>query len=142
MSLRTKYDAIVIGSGPNGLAAAITIAQAGFSVLVIEGQDAVGGAMRSQPLTLPGFMHDVGSAVHPMAVSSPFFRRLPLERHGLVWIQPPLPLAHPLDDGTAAILSRSVDETAADLGEDAPRYQRIIGGLAADWPSWNRWSLE
>jgi phytoene dehydrogenase-like protein len=135
MSLRAKYDAIVIGSGPNGLAAAITIAQAGRSVLMIEGQDAVGGAMRSQPLTLPGFVHDVGSAVYPMAVSSPFFRRLPLERHGLVWIQPPLPLAHPLDDGTAVILDRSIDATAADLGEDAQPYRRIIGGVVADWPA-------
>jgi phytoene dehydrogenase-like protein len=124
----------VIGSGPNGLAAAITLAQAGRSVLVVEGQGSIGGGTRSQELTLPGFLHDVCSAVHPMAVISPFFRTLPLEQHGLTWIQPPIPLAHPLDDGSAAVLMRSVDETAAALGKDAAAYKQIFGRLANDWP--------
>lgn len=125
---------MVIGSGPNGLAAAITLAQAGRSVLVIEGKDTIGGGTRSQELTLPGFLHDVCSAVHPMAVISPFFRKLPLEQHGLSWIQPPVPLAHPLDDGSAAVLTRSVDETAASLGKDAAAYKQIFSRLVDDWP--------
>jgi phytoene dehydrogenase-like protein len=123
----------VIGSGPNGLAAAITLAQARRSVLVVEGQGTIGGGTRSQELTLPGFLHDVCSAVHPMAVISPFFRTLPLEQHGLTWIQPAIPLAHPLDDGSAAVLMRSVDETAAGLGKDAAAYKQIFGRLVADW---------
>jgi phytoene dehydrogenase-like protein len=124
----------VIGSGPNGLAAAITLAQARRSVLVLEGKDTIGGGMRSQELTLPGFLHDVCSAVHPMAVISPFFRKLPLEQHGLAWIQPPVPLAHPLDDGSAALLLRSVDDTAAGLGQDAITYHDMFRRLVADWP--------
>jgi phytoene dehydrogenase-like protein len=124
----------VVGSGPNGLAAAITLAQARRSVLVVEGRGAIGGGTRSEELTLPGFLHDVCSAVHPMAVISPFFRTLPLDRHGLAWIQPPVPLAHPLDDGSAAALLRSLDETAASLGEDAESYKSIVGRLVADWP--------
>ncbi|MGH9735543.1 MAG: phytoene desaturase family protein [Candidatus Acidiferrales bacterium] len=125
---------MVIGSGPNGLAAAITLAQAGRSVLVIEGKDTIGGGTRSAELTLPGFLHDVCSAVHPMAVISPFFRKLPLEQHGLTWIQPAIPLAHPLDDGTAAVLMRSVNETAASLGKDAASYKQIFTRLVGDWP--------
>src|SRR5262245_49803001 len=97
------YDAVVIGSGPNGLAAAIAIARQRRSVLVLEGQPTLGGGARSAELTLPGFVHDVCSAIHPMAVASPFFRSLPLEEHGLAWIHPPAPLAHPLDDGTAVL---------------------------------------
>lgn len=124
----------MIGSGPNGLAAAITLAQARRSVLVIEGKDTIGGGTRSEELTLPGFVHDVCSAVHPMAVISPFFRSLPLEQHGLAWIQPPIPLAHPLDDGSAAVLMRSVEETAASLGKDAAAYKQIFGRLVDDWP--------
>jgi phytoene dehydrogenase-like protein len=124
----------VIGSGPNGLAAAITFAQAGRSVLVVEGNDAIGGGTRSDELTLPGFTHDVCSAVHPMAVISPFFRALPLEKHGLAWIHPPVPLAHPLDDGSAPALLRSVDETAASLGHDGESYKRMFSRLVADWP--------
>jgi phytoene dehydrogenase-like protein len=138
---RAQYDAIVIGSGPNGLAAAITLAQAKRSVLVVEGQDTIGGATRSRQLTLPGFMHDVCSAVHPMAAASPFFRELPLEKHGLTWIHPPTPVAHPLDDGTAVVLERSIDETAANLGEDGPRYKRIFGPLVSDWPRMDRFLL-
>jgi phytoene dehydrogenase-like protein len=124
----------VIGSGPNGLAAAITLAQSGRSVLVIEGKDTIGGGTRTEELTFPGFLHDVCSAVHPMAVISPFFRTLPLEQHGLTWIQPPVSLAHPLDDGSAAVLLRSVDETAAVLGPDAECYKRMLDRLVDDWP--------
>lgn len=93
----TSYDAIVVGSGPNGLSAAIVLARAGLSVLVREANETIGGGARSLPLTLPGFTHDIGSAVHPMAAASPFFRSLSLEKHGLEWIQPPIPLIHPLD---------------------------------------------
>jgi len=135
---RPQYDAIVVGSGPNGLAAAITFAQARRSVLVVEGQDTIGGGTRSQQLTLPGFTHDVCSAVHPMAVASPFFRELPLDKHGLAWIQPSVPVAHPLDDGSAAVLDRSLDDTSANLGEDGPRYKRIIAPLVSDWPHIHR----
>ncbi len=124
----------MIGSGPNGLAAAITLAQARRSVLVIEGKDGIGGGTRSEELTLPGFVHDVCSAVHPMAAISPFFRTLPLEQHGLRWIQPPIPLAHPLDDGSAAVVMRSVEETAAGLGKDAAAYKQIFRRLVDDWP--------
>src|SRR5262245_65129203 len=107
-----SYDAVVIGSGPNGLAAAITLARAERSVLVVEAADTIGGGTRSAALTLPGFVHDVCSAVHPMAVASPFFKSLPLAEHGLEWVHPQLPLAHPLDDGTAAALLRDVNATA------------------------------
>lgn len=131
---RSEYDAVVIGSGPNGLAAAITLAQARRSVLVIEGKESIGGGMRTEELTFPGFSHDVCSAVHPMAVTSPFFRTLPLERHGLSWIYPPVSLAHPLDDGSAGVLLHSVDETAANLGSDAECYKRMFRRLVDDWP--------
>ena len=109
MNRSKGYDAVVIGAGPNGLAAAITVAQAGKSVVVFEAQDSVGGGVRSAELTLPGFIHDVCSSVYPLAVGSPFFRTLPLHKHGLEWIEPPAPLAHPLDDGSAVLLHRSVD---------------------------------
>ncbi|HWG58521.1 MAG TPA: NAD(P)/FAD-dependent oxidoreductase [Candidatus Acidoferrales bacterium] len=131
---RREYDAVVIGSGPNGLAAAITMAQAGRSVLVLEGEQTIGGGTRTAELTLPGFRHDVCSTVHAMATVSPFFRGLPLAAHGLEWIRPPAPLAHPLDDGTAVLLDRSVEATAANLGADGEAYARTIGPLAADWP--------
>src|SRR6185312_16041098 len=100
-------DAIVVGAGPNGLAAAIVLAQAGLSVRVIEAADAVGGGVRSAELTLPGYVHDVCSAIHPLGVASPFFRKLPLADHGLEWIEPPAALAHPFDDGSAALIVRS-----------------------------------
>lgn len=133
-SIKNRYDAIVIGSGPNGLAAAITIAQAGRSVLVVEGQEEIGGATRSAELTLPNFIHDLGSAVHPMAISSPFFKTLPLAKHDLEWIHPPVPLAHPLDDGTAVLMERDIKSTAANLGQDGERYFRLISPLLRDWP--------
>ena len=127
------YDAIVVGSGPNGLAAAITLARAGFSVLVCEANTTIGGGARSAALTLPGFVHDVCSAVHPLAAGSPFFRTLPLERFGLAWIQPEIPLAHPFDDGSAACLYRDVDFTAEQLGGDSRAYRRLMKRLASNW---------
>src|SRR5579863_5642031 len=109
MSITYKYDAVVIGAGPNGLAAAITIARTGRSVIVFEAKETIGGGTRSMELTLPGFVHDVCSAIHPLAVASPAMRSLPLTDHGVEWIHPDAPLAHPLDGGRAAILERSVD---------------------------------
>ena len=128
-----EYDAVVVGSGPNGLAAAITLARAGFSVLVCEANTTIGGGARSAELTLPGFVHDVCSAVHPLAAGSLFFRTLPLERFGLEWIQPEIPLAHPLDNGTAACLHRDVDFTAEQLGGDSRAYRRLMKRLASNW---------
>jgi phytoene dehydrogenase-like protein len=127
------YDAIVVGSGPNGLAAAITLARAGCSVLVYEANATIGGGARSAELTLPGFLHDVCSAVHPLAAGSPFFKTLPLERFGLEWIQPEIPLAHPLNSGTAACLHRDVETTAEQLHADARAYRRLMEPLAGNW---------
>ncbi|HLL80176.1 MAG TPA: FAD-dependent oxidoreductase, partial [Ktedonobacteraceae bacterium] len=129
----TRYDAVVVGSGPNGLAAAITLARAGCSVIVYEARETIGGGARSMELTLPGFVHDVCSAIHPLGVASPFFRSLPLERYGLEWIQPLSPLAHPLDDGTAALLDCSIEETGKSLDIDARAYRRLMEPLANDW---------
>ena len=123
-------EALVVGAGPNGLAAAITLAQAGCSVRVLEAQPTVGGGTRTAELTLPGFRHDVCSAIHPGAAVSPFFRSLGLE---LDWIEPPVALAHPLDDGTAVLVHRSVEETARTLGPDGDAYRKLIGPLVADW---------
>jgi phytoene dehydrogenase-like protein len=131
---REAYDAVVIGAGPNGLAAAITLARAGKSVVVFEAADTIGGGARSAELTLPGFVHDVCSAVHPMAAASPFFRELPLAEHGLEWIHPPLCVAHPLDGGRAAILNRDINKTYEALGADGVAWRRLVGSLAADWP--------
>ena len=131
--LTGSYDALVVGAGPNGLSAAIAIAQTGRSVLVVEGRDTVGGGARSDELTLPGFLHDVCSAIHPLAVGSPFWSTLPLSEHGLEWVHPPAPVAHPLDDGTAVMLERSVDETADGLGSDAESYRKLLGPLVTNW---------
>ena len=126
-------DAVVVGSGPNGLAAAIALAAAGRSVRVLEGAETIGGGTRTEPLTLPGFAHDVCSAIHPLALGSPFLASLPLESHGLRFVHPDLPLAHPLDGGAAAALRRSVAETADGLGPDGPAYERLLGPPARDW---------
>src|SRR3990170_7302133 len=126
-------DAVVVGAGPNGLAAAIQIARAGHSVAVYEANDDIGGGARSGELTLPGFAHDVCSAIQPLAVMSPFFNGLPLAKHGLEWIQPDAPLAHPLDDGTAVVLERSVDATATRLGTDGDAYRGILSPLVSHW---------
>lgn len=126
------YDAVIVGSGPNGLTAAVTLAQAGRSVLVLEGKETVGGGMRTLEYTLPGFRHDVCSAVHPLGVGSPFFRALPLHEHGLEWVFPALPLVHLLDDRAVA-LHRSVDRTAEGLGRDGDAYRRLFSPFVRDW---------
>jgi phytoene dehydrogenase-like protein len=128
-----SYDAVVVGSGPNGLAAAIVIAQAGKSVAVFEANESAGGGVRSAELTLPGYVHDLCSSVYPLAIGSPFFAALPLGEHGLEWIQPGAALAHPLDDGTAVLLERSVEATANALGVDGLAYRKIFAPLTAQW---------
>lgn len=130
-----SYDAVVVGSGPNGLAAAIVLQQAGLSVLLLEGQPEVGGGMRTAELTLPGFRHDICSAIHPLAAASPFFQTLPLGQYGLEYITPPVALAHPFDDGTAASVVTSLADTSASLGPDAEEYRRLLGPLVELWPS-------
>ncbi|MDX1639017.1 MAG: NAD(P)/FAD-dependent oxidoreductase [Balneolaceae bacterium] len=121
----SSCDAIVVGSGPNGLAAAVRLARQGLHVKVIEAKETIGGGTRTQELTLPGFRHDVCSAIHPMALASPFFKNLPLEEHGLEWIYPEYPLAHPLDNEPAVVLQTSLDETAAELEPDAAAYRSL-----------------
>lgn len=128
-----EYDAVVVGAGPNGLAAAITLAKQGLKVVVLEGASLPGGGMRTEELTLPGFRHDVCSAIHPMALASPFFQGLNLERFGLEWIHPERPLAHPLDGGQAAFLQRSVARTAESLGTDSSPYFRLMQKLVGKW---------
>ncbi len=135
MSDRSEYDAVVVGSGPNGLAAAIAIARAGRLVLVIEAKETIGGGARTAELTEPGFLHDVCSAIHPMAAGSPFLSRLPLQEHGLEWIHPPAPVAHPFDDGPAAVLERSIATTSEALGGDSAAYTRLMSPLVRDWDS-------
>jgi phytoene dehydrogenase-like protein len=137
-----------VGAGPNGLAAGITLAREGLSVLLLEQAEAVGGGLRSAPGTLPGFVHDICAAIHPMALSSPFFRSLDLGARGLAWVHSPAALAHPLDDGTAVMLQSSVEATSEGLGADGPSFARLLGPLAARWddlagdilgpPSWPR----
>lgn len=124
-----EYDAVIIGSGPNGLAAAICLARKGWKTLVVEAADTPGGGMRTKGLTLPGFHHDVCSAVHPTAVASPFFQSLDLEEFGLRWLHPEIPLAHPLEDSRAAVLHRSVDTTAEGLGKDGVAYRWLFEWL-------------
>jgi phytoene dehydrogenase-like protein len=128
--MQRELDVVVVGSGPNGLAAAVTMAAAGLRVQVIEGAPAIGGGCRTEELTLPGCWHDVCSAAHPLAVASPFFRRFDLAARGVKLARPEVEFAHPLDGGRAAIVSRSVAETAAHLGEDARAYQRLLGPVA------------
>jgi len=126
---------IVIGAGPNGLAAAIVLAQAGFQVDVFEAEPQPGGAARTLELTIPGFLHDFGSAVHPLAVGSPFFGSLPLASHGLEWIHSPATVAHPFDDGKAVTLERDLSATEAELGKDGKSWRRLMEPLARNWPA-------
>ena len=128
-----RQDAIVVGAGPNGLAAAIELARSGWSVTVYEAKGTVGGGARTAELTRPGFRHDVCSAIHPIGLSSPFFRQLPLDEWGLEWIHPELPLAHPFDDGTAAVLACSFGETAATLGGDGRAWRQMMQPFADSW---------
>ncbi|WNE99552.1 NAD(P)/FAD-dependent oxidoreductase [Streptomyces luomodiensis] len=127
-------DAVVVGAGPNGLTAAVELARRGCAVEIFEAADTIGGGARTEELTLPGFRHDTCSAVHPLAIGSPAFDRMPLARHGLEWLHPELPLAHPFPDGTAAVLARSVGETARSLGpRDAGTYRRLIAPYLGKW---------
>jgi phytoene dehydrogenase-like protein len=128
-----ELDAVVVGAGPNGLAAAVTLARAGCSVVVLESADVPGGGTRSEELTLPGFMHDVCATIHPLGVASRLFAELPLAEHGLTWVHPDAPAVHPLPDGSAAVLERSLDDTAAGLGRDAGAWRRLIGPLVKHW---------
>lgn len=129
-----EYDAVTVGSGPNGLSAAIVLQQAGLRTLLIEAKDTIGGGLRTAELTLPGFKHDVCSAIHPMAAISPFFATLPLQEHGLEYIYPFLAAAHPFDDGTAVALARSAEQTARLLGEDETTYLSLIQPTLRNWP--------
>jgi phytoene dehydrogenase-like protein len=128
-----RHDAVVVGSGPNGLAAAVTLAQAGRSVLVREAGDVAGGGVHSAELTLPGFVHDVCSSIYPLLRGSAFFREASLEGKGFELLESPAAVAHPFDDGSAAVVVRSVDETAAVLGDDAEAYRRLLGSICAAW---------
>ncbi|MGH3412480.1 MAG: phytoene desaturase family protein [Marmoricola sp.] len=144
----TELDAVVVGAGPNGLTAAALLARNGLSVRVYEANDTVGGGARTAELTLPGFRHDVCSAVHPLGIGSPVFDALGLAGHGLEWVQPDLPMAHPFPEGPAAVLSRSVEETAAALGPDGDLYRRLVSPFVGHWaglagdllrPPWAGW---
>ncbi|MFD0414998.1 phytoene desaturase family protein [Streptomyces sp. NPDC127108] len=127
-------DAVVVGAGPNGLTAAVELARRGFSVAVFEARGTIGGGARTEELTLPGFRHDPCSAAHPLGINSPAFRAMPLERYGLAWLQPELPMANPLLDGRAAVLARSVAETAASFGpRDAGAYRRLVEPFLPHW---------
>ncbi len=133
-----QYDAVIVGSGPNGLSAAIVLARAGLSVVVLESKPTIGGGTRSAELTLPGFVHDIGSAIHPLAAGSPLFRSLPLAEHGLEWIYPPVAAAHPFErsadaDGTAALLTGSVADTARTLGVDEQAYRDLMEPIVQHW---------
>jgi phytoene dehydrogenase-like protein len=156
---KTDYDAVVVGSGPNGLASAITLQREGLSVLLIEGRSTIGGGMRTEEFTLPGFRHDVCSAIHPLAIGSPFFRSLPLQEYGLEFIVPPISAAHPLDSGVGGggapvpsggarvpgggahvhgggvgLLVGDVEDTAKALGEDGNAYRRLFDPIVSGWP--------
>lgn len=136
--MSAELDAVVIGSGPNGLAAAITVAQRGGSVLVVEGADTIGGGLRSLDLTGTGVRHDICATVHTLAAASPFLRELPLEEHGLEWVHPDILLAHPLADGRAGLLHRSIDATTRGLGEDGERYRSLIEPVVDSWDNCER----
>ena len=128
-----EYDAVVVGAGPNGLAASLNLQMQGYSVLLIEGKEEVGGGMRTAPLTLPGYLHDICSAIHPLAAGSPFINSLPLKDHGLKFIFPEIAAAHPFDNAEAAVLSKDLEATARQLGADGPAYLKLIKPLTADW---------
>src|SRR5580765_1760713 len=134
-------DAVVIGSGPNGLSAAVALAQAGCKVVVFEAHHTIGGGARSAELTLPGFTHDICSAVHPFAIASPFWRTLPLAAHGLEWIEPSVMVGHPFDDGSAVMAERSLETTIAALGRDGVAYRRTVGMVVRNWPRLERAGL-
>ena len=133
LSMSKTYDAIVVGAGPNGLAAAIELARRGKRVCIYEANETIGGGTRSAALTLPEFVHDVCSAVHPLAVGSPFFKSLSLADYGLEFIEPPAAVAHPFDDGSAVLLHRSIEQTAAQFGADARSYERLFEPLVRNW---------
>jgi phytoene dehydrogenase-like protein len=123
---KTSYDAVIVGAGPNGLTAAVVLAQSGLSVAVLERSSRIGGGCRSEPLTLPGFTHDVCGAIHPMGLVSPVFRKLRLTDHGLQWVTAPAALAHPFDDGRVVLLSRDFSATAEALGRDGSKWVRLL----------------
>jgi phytoene dehydrogenase-like protein len=123
----------VVGSGPNGLAAAIRLAEQGLSVKVFEASDTIGGGMRTKELMQPGFRHDVCSAIHPLAASSPYLKHLPLEKHGLEWITPEFPVAHPMDDGTAVVMHHNISQTVEELGVDGSSYRSAMEPIADNW---------
>src|SRR5262245_33882029 len=131
---KTDFDAIVVGSGPNGLSAAITLQRAGLSVLLLEAKNEIGGGLRSSSFTIPHYVHDICSAIHPLALASPFFKTLPLKEHGLTFIHPIIPAAHPFDDGSAAALYNSLEETSKALGKDEDAYSKLISPFVKQWP--------
>lgn len=130
---RDAYDAVVVGAGPNGLAAAITLARAGRSVLVLEKGETIGGGCRSAELTLPGFVHDICAAIHPYAVGTPFLRSIPLQDYGVEWVHSPAALAHPLDDGRVAVLEHSIEKTGTSLGPDAGAWRTLVEPIVEHW---------
>lgn len=133
--MEKKYDAVVVGSGPNGFAAAITLIRAGASVLLIEGKETLGGGVRSAQLTLPGFVHDVCSSVYPLAEDSPVFKSLNLEQYGLRYVTPAYAVAHPFESGSAVAVETSINNTAAALGRDAANYRDLFSPFVKEWPA-------
>ncbi|MFZ0489616.1 MAG: NAD(P)/FAD-dependent oxidoreductase, partial [Salegentibacter sp.] len=129
-----KYDAIIIGSGSNGIAAAIHLQKQGLKTAIFEQSATPGGATKTEEVTLPGFKHDLGSSIHPMTYGSPFFRTLPLEEHGLEWTFPEIPFSHPFADGNALSCYNDIEETIAELGKDGPAYRKVVGSVVRHWP--------